>query len=68
MQEKEKNILMEVQQISLEKRLEMLSEKQRMYVQGYLDGILQVYKPLKWTPDLPKATSQDNLNGGQPNP
>ncbi|GHT61733.1 hypothetical protein FACS1894109_20470 [Spirochaetia bacterium] len=59
---------MEIQQISLEKRLEMLSEKQKMYVQGYLDGILQAYKPLKRTPDLKKAVPQDTLNGGQPNP
>ncbi|GHV61367.1 hypothetical protein AGMMS49587_05300 [Spirochaetia bacterium] len=43
----EQDILMEIQQISLEKRLEMLSERQKMYVQGYLDGILQAYKPLK---------------------
>ncbi|GHV61355.1 hypothetical protein AGMMS49587_05250 [Spirochaetia bacterium] len=63
----EQDILMEIQQISLEKRLEMLSEKQRMYVQGYLDGILQAYKPLKRTPDLPKTTLQDTLNEGQPN-
>lgn len=59
---------MEIQQISLEKRLEMLSEKQKMYVQGYLDGILQAYKPLKRTPDLKKAVPKDTLNGGQPNP
>ncbi|GHV08508.1 hypothetical protein FACS189485_20070 [Spirochaetia bacterium] len=59
---------MEIQQISLEKRLEMLSEKQKMYVQGYLDGILQAYRPLKRTPDLKKAVPQDILNEGQPNP
>ncbi|GHV96444.1 hypothetical protein AGMMS50293_27640 [Spirochaetia bacterium] len=64
----EKDILMEIQQISLEKRLEMLSERQKMYVQGYLDGILQAYKPLKRTLDLPKTPLQDNLNGGQHNP
>ena len=55
----EKDILMEIQQISLEERLEMLSDRQKMYVKGYLDGILQVYKPLKQIPDLQKATPQD---------
>jgi hypothetical protein len=64
----EKDILMEIQQLSLEKRLEMLSEGQKMYIQGYLDGILQAYKPLKRMPDLPKASPQDNLNEGQANP
>ncbi|GHV95068.1 hypothetical protein AGMMS50293_13880 [Spirochaetia bacterium] len=36
-----------IQKISLEERLTLLSEKQRIYLQGYFDGILQVYKPLK---------------------
>jgi hypothetical protein len=50
---KEKDVLMEilpvqqVLQLSLEKRIEMLSERQRTYIQGYLDGVLQAYRPLK---------------------
>jgi hypothetical protein len=50
---REKDVLMEilpvqqVLQLSLEKRLEMLSERQRTYIQGYLDGVLQAYRPLK---------------------
>jgi hypothetical protein len=44
---RKKEALMEILQMPLEKRLEMLSEGQRIYVQGYLDGILQAYRPLK---------------------
>ncbi|GHV00405.1 hypothetical protein FACS189483_10460 [Spirochaetia bacterium] len=64
----EKDVLMKILQMPLEKRLELLTETQRAYVQAYLDGILQACKPLKRTPDLPKTTPQDTLNEGQPNP
>ncbi|MDR1932352.1 MAG: hypothetical protein LBQ57_05950 [Spirochaetales bacterium] len=55
---KEKSILMKILQMSLEKRLEMLSERQKTYVQGYLDGILQACKPLKLNGDTPRQNRE----------
>jgi hypothetical protein len=61
---KEKDVLMAIQQTPLEKRLERLTEKQRIYLQGYLDGILQAYKPFKLEENEARQKNVEKNKGG----
>ncbi|GHV68818.1 hypothetical protein AGMMS49928_09320 [Spirochaetia bacterium] len=51
-------LLIKLQAISIEEKLALLSDTDKVYLRGYMDCLA----------DLPKATPQDNLNEGQSNP
>lgn len=60
--ENEGSLLAKLQAMSIEEKVARLADTDKAYLRGYLDRA--TFTLFANNPDLPKATSQDNLNEG----